>query len=84
MPAYIIDTEKFEVVKSYPDSSYASYDMSDNYGWHPNNRYRMFHDEDEAYEYWHLCHEESGKFYEGLGYSEHRKHDMFNDWLTDF
>ncbi len=82
MPAYIIDTEKFEVTQTYKDSSYASYDMSDNYGWEPNNRYIMLHDEDAAYEYWHTRGEESGEFYEGLGYSENMKHDMFKDWLN--
>ncbi len=83
MTAYIVDTQKFEITKSYPDSSYASFDMSDNYGWYPDNRYRMFHDEDVLYDYWHLYVEETGEFWEGRGVSENMKHDMFREWLDE-
>jgi type IV secretory pathway VirB6-like protein len=81
--AYIVDTHKFKVQRKYPDASYAAFAMSDNYEWYPDNRYRMFHDRDELYNYWDLCGYESGKFYEGLGYSFDTKVDMFNDWLEE-
>lgn len=83
MTAYIVDTQKCEIVKAYPDSTYASFDMSDNYAWYPDKRYKMFYGEDTLYDYWHLYHEESGKFCEGRGYSENLKHDIFKEWLND-
>lgn len=82
MSAFIVDTQKFEIENKYTDSSYASYAMSDNYGWEPGNRYIMLHDEDSAYDYWHTRTEETGLFYEGLGVSEDTKHDMFKDWIS--
>ncbi len=39
--------------------------------------------EDELYEEWELQNYESGKFYEGRGYSEDMKRDMFKDWLEE-
>lgn len=83
MTAYIIDTHKFKIEKSYPDSSYASYDMSDNYGWYPDKRYIMLHNEDDAYHYWNDAVGSTGKFYEGRGVSENMKHEMFKDWLGE-
>jgi len=41
MPAYIIDTQKFKIAQTYPDTSYSSFAMSDNYGWEPDNRYKV-------------------------------------------
>jgi hypothetical protein len=67
MTAYIVDTKKFKVEREYPDSSYASYAMSNNYGWHPDNQYRMLHNEDAAYEYW----------------KEHVKDIEFKEWIGD-
>lgn len=81
MKAYIVDTQKHIIENTYPDASYASYAMSDNYAWEPDNRYRMFHDDSALYEYWELCGYESGEFYEGTSYSEDMKHDMFKDWM---
>ena len=82
MSAYIIDIEKFEVyaTRDNPDDI----NMIEEFGPEEALKYILCRDENEAYEYWHLCNEESGEFYEGLGYSEHRKHDMFNDWITNF
>ena len=83
MKAYIIDTEKFKVERIYDDRTRANYDMSDNYAWEPNNRYKLFHDHHEAYDYWRLAKEESGELHEGLGYNEDQLFDMFHDWLND-
>jgi hypothetical protein len=83
MTAYIVDTHKFKIENKYKDSSYASYAMSDNYSWEPDNRYIMLHNEDAAYDYWYLRVEESGEFYEGLGISEETKFDMFKDWINN-
>ena len=81
MPAYIVDTKLFRIENKYPDSCYASYAMSDNYAWEPENRYKMLHNEDAAFEYWYEHVESTGKFYEGLGVCEDTKYDMFKDWL---
>ena len=83
MMAYIIDTQKFEVVRIYPDASCASLDMPNNYSREPSNYYKMFHDEDALFDYWNLAMEESGVFHEGLGYSENARVDMFNDWVKN-
>jgi hypothetical protein len=79
--AYIVDTKKFKIQTKYPDASYASYAMSDNYGWEPDNRYQMFHDTDALYDYWELSGFESGNLYEGIGYSKDTLYEMFNDWM---
>lgn len=81
MTAYIVDTHKFKIEEAYPDQSYASYAMSDNYAWEPDKRYIMLHNEDALYEYWELRTYESGIFYEGKGINDDTKHDMFKDWL---
>jgi hypothetical protein len=83
MTAYIVDNHKFEIVDKFKDSSYASFAMSDNYAWEPDNRYSMLHDENAAYDYWHDAIENRGDFYEGLGISDDMKHDMFKGWLGD-
>lgn len=83
MPSYIVDTKEFKIAQKYKDSSYASYAMSDNYGWYPDNRYKMLHDDDCAYDYWYDQIEITGEFYEGAGVSEDMKHAMFKDWLND-
>ena len=83
MTAYIVDTKEFKIAQTYKDSSYASFAMSDNYGWEPDNRYRMIHNEDALYDYWYDCIDGTGGFCEGLGVSEDMKHAMFKDWLND-
>ena len=81
MTAYIVDTEKFEIYSSRANSD--DINMSEDFGPDAGIKYILCRDEDELYDYWHLHHEESGKFYEGRGYSEDRKHDMFKGWLDN-
>ena len=83
MKSYIVDTESFEVEAQYDNINRARYDMSDHYGWYPNNRYRLFYDDNEVYEYWQSVMIERPEMYEGLGISENQLFDMFSDWLND-
>lgn len=83
MTAYIVDTHAHIIQNTYKDASFASYAMSDNYGWEPDNQYLMFHNEDALYEWWELCFSEDLRNHEGLGISENMKHDMFKDFLEN-
>ena len=83
MTAYIVDNHKFKIEKEYPDATYAAFDMSDNYGWEPDNQYTMLHSEDALFEYWEQRGYESGEFYEGLGISDDLKHEMFKEWRNN-
>ncbi len=83
MKTYIIDTERFEVEKIYTDRTIANYDMSDNYSWHPNNRYKLFISHHDVYDYWKHVKEEKGELHEGLGYNENQLFDIFLDWLEE-
>jgi hypothetical protein len=83
MTAYIVDNHNFKIAEKYPDATFASFAMSDNYGWEPDNRYSMIHNEDALFEYWELHGYESGEFYEGTGISENIKHEMFKEWMEE-
>lgn len=81
---YLVNTVKQKIVFKDENSSRVSYVNTDSYGPGPDwANYRVM-DEDQAWDYWNLCFEESGEAYEGLGYSEDRKMDMFNDWLASW
>ena len=83
MKAYIVDTFRNKIEQEYPNHCSAFFDMSDNYGNHPDNRYKILHDEEDAWDYWYDMVEGRGVLYEGLGISEDTKHDMFKQWLTN-
>ena len=83
MTAYIVDTQKFKIEQKYKDSSYASFAMSDNYAWEPDNRYIMCHNEDALFDYWLEVANVNGQFQEGLGISEDAKHEMFKEWMEE-
>jgi hypothetical protein len=77
MTAYIIDTHNLRIEKTYPDSSYASYAMSDNYGWEPDKRYKMFHNKEALYVYFEECHD-------GRDIRKDIIEEMFLDWIKDY
>jgi hypothetical protein len=79
MTAYIIDTVLNKVVRKVD----VNFDMSDTYAHEWGVRYILASNQDSAYEYWETTECGSGKFYEGLGVSEDKKHEMFKDWLTN-
>jgi len=83
MTSYIVDTERFEVARIYRLLNRARYDMSDFFSWFPNDRYRLFEDQHDAYEYWESVMNERPERYEGRGLSENMLFDMFDDWLND-
>ena len=77
---YIVNLTKNRVEGKNKERSRANYILTDSYAPDPINKYSVMN-EDEAYDHWHNVMEESGIFYEGLGMSDDRKHDIFNDWL---
>ncbi len=83
MKAYIIDTEKFQVAQIYNDRARANYDMSDNYGWHPNNRFKLFISHHDAYDYWLKTKINTGDEHKILETTEDDLFDMFSTWLNN-
>lgn len=83
MTSYIIDTHRHEVVKAYDNIFKARCVMTYFYAWKDYKRYKLMHDKDEAYEYWRNAWDNSSERYEGLGVSENRLFDMFEDWIKE-
>lgn len=77
---YIINLTENKVVSKNKSRPRANWILTNSYAPDPDNKYSIM-SEEEAYDYWHEREEETGVFYEGLGTSENKKHDIFNDWI---
>jgi hypothetical protein len=78
---YLINTVDKKIVFKDENSSRVNYVQTDSYGPGPDWKDYSVMSEDQAFEYWSDVFESSGEAYEGLGCSEDRKHEIFNDWL---
>jgi len=78
---YLINTVEKKIVFKDENSSRVNYVQTDCYEPGPDRRDYRVMNEDQAWEYYSLCLDESGESYEGLCLSEDRKMDMFNDWI---